>query len=393
VKVAVLHRSLNPMGGAERVCLETIQVLKNGGHEVILGTIEPTDWNAVTRRLGKTTRPDAEVSLLPFRLDAFGIYLRLLAAFLAMRIRRRSHLLMITHPNSDVLPVRADITYVHYPTSALLSESLTTLKYAQSPFWRAYFVPYDAIEHWLVKRRWFLEGIVLTNSTFSQKAIWKYLGKNAVVLYPAVDIERFVTVAGERSREPLVISCGRYSPEKRYELVLEVAAKVGGRGRFAIVGMSTGRVSNEYYEKLVDMKNQMGLDNVELYRGISFDELLELYARARVFLHAMRNEHFGIAVIEAIAAGLVPVVHRSGGPWEDILQGKQGLYGYSFLTADEASKIISGILDGGISEEMRRRNIEYASSFSSAAFEKKLLKIISSRIGDVESLKTLHEQS
>jgi alpha-1,2-mannosyltransferase len=381
--VGVLHRSLNPMGGTERVCLRTIEALRNAGHEVILGTVEPTDWNAVSRRLGKTIRPHAQVSLLPFRLDAFGIYLRLLTALLAMKVRNRSDFLIITHPNSDVLPARADITYVHYPTSALLSESLRRLKYARSPFWRAYFVPYDAIERWLVKRRWFLGGIVLTNSKFSERAIWKYLGKNAVVLYPAVDIERFMTVAGERRREPLVISCGRYSPEKRYELVLEVAAKVGGRGRFAIVGMSNGRISDEYYEKLINMKTRMGLDNVKLYRGISFDELLELYARATVFLHAMKNEHFGIAVVEAMAAGLIPVVHRSGGPWEDILQGKQGTYGYSFLTADEASQIISGILDRGISEEMKRRNIEYASSFSSAAFQDKLLKIISSCIREV----------
>jgi glycosyltransferase involved in cell wall biosynthesis len=371
------------MAGSERVSLSTIEALKNAGHQVILGTVEPTDWNALTRRLGKTIRPDAEVSLLPFRLDAFGIYLRLLTVLLAMKIRNRSEILIITHPNSDALPVRADITYVHYPTCALLSESLMTLKYAQTPFWRAYLLPYDAIERWLAKRTWFLKGIVLTNSKFSQRAIWKYLGRKAVVLYPPVDVERFMTVAGDRFREPLVISCGRYSPEKRYELVLEIAAKVCGRGRFAIVGMSTGRVSDEYYEKLINMKTRMGLDNVELYRGISFGELLGLYARATVFLHAMKNEHFGIAVIEAMAAGLIPVVHRSGGPWEDILQGKQGTYGYSFLTTDEASQIITDILDGGISEEMQRRNIEYASSFSSAAFQDKLLKIISCCIRDV----------
>jgi glycosyltransferase involved in cell wall biosynthesis len=380
VKVAVLHRSLNPTGGAERVCLNTIQALKKAGHNVILGTVEPTDWDAVTRRLDETIRPDAEVSLLPFRLDAFSIYLRLLTVFLAMRLRKESDLLIITHPN--VLPVCADITYVHDPPS-LLSESHVRLKYTQSPFWRAYFVPYDAIERWLVKRKWFLTGIVLTNSKFSQKAIRKYTGRNAEVLYPAADVERFMAVAAGRNREPLVVSCGRYSPDKNYELVLEVAARVGKRGRFVIVGASSGKISNQYYKKLDSMKTQMQLNNVKLYRGVSFGVLLDIYARAKVFLHAIENEHFGIAVIEAIAAGLIPVVHRSGGPWEDILQGKQGTYGYSFLTADEASQIITGILDGGISEEMQRRNIEYASSFSSAAFEDKLLKIISSYNRDV----------
>jgi len=321
--------------------------------------------------------------LLPFRLDRFGIYLRLLIVFLAMRVRRRSDLLIITHPNSDVLPVRADIVYVHYPTSALLLESQITLKYVKSPLWRAYYIPYDAVQHWLVKRKWFLRGTVLTNSKFSQKAIRKYLGRNAEVLYPPVDVERFMTVAGGRKREPLVVSCGRYSPDKNYELVLEVAARVGERGRFAIVGMTSGKLSNQYYERISKMKTQMQLSNVELHRGISFGDLLDIYARAKVFLHAMKNEHFGIAVVEAMAAGLVPVVHRSGGPWEDILQSKQGVHGYSYLTADEASRIIVRLLEGDISEETWRRNVEYASGFSSVAFEQKLLRIVSSRAKDI----------
>jgi glycosyltransferase involved in cell wall biosynthesis len=33
----------------------------------------------------------------------------------------------------------------------------------------------------------------------------------------------------------------------------------------------------------------------------------------------MKEEHFGIAVVEMVAAGLVAVTHDSGGPKEDIL--------------------------------------------------------------------------
>ena len=143
-----------------------------------------------------------------------------------------------------------------------------------------------------------------------------------------------------------------------------------------IVGMSSGNVSNQYHEKLSNMKTQMRLNNIELRREISFDDLLDTYARAKVFLHALKNEHFGIAVVGALAAGLIPVVHRSGEPWEDILQGKQEIHGYSYLTADEASRIILRLQEGDISEETRRRNVKYASSFSSVAFEEKLLGIV-----------------
>ena len=44
---------------------------------------------------------------------------------------------------------------------------------------------------------------------------------------------------------------------------------------------------------------------------------------ACIGLHSMWNEHFGISVVEMLAAGLVVVAHRSGGPKMDIIQHAQ----------------------------------------------------------------------
>lgn len=47
---------------------------------------------------------------------------------------------------------------------------------------------------------------------------------------------------------------------------------------------------------------------------------LENYLReASVGIHTMWNEHFGISVVEMMAAGLVVVAHDSGGPRMDIV--------------------------------------------------------------------------
>ena len=40
---------------------------------------------------------------------------------------------------------------------------------------------------------------------------------------------------------------------------------------------------------------------------------------AMIGLHTMWNEHFGIAVVEMMAAGLITIAHRSGGPLMDIV--------------------------------------------------------------------------
>src|SRR2546426_9894797 len=42
----------------------------------------------------------------------------------------------------------------------------------------------------------------------------------------------------------------------------------------------------------------------------------DLLGRAMAYVHCAENEHFGITIVEAMAAGCVPVVHDSGGPRE-----------------------------------------------------------------------------
>ena len=374
MKVGIIHNSLNSTGGGERLCLKTIESLKEAGYEVILATVEPTDWDRVKRIIGDIVKPDREVSLFKMRMRMFGIYMRLLTSFLASKLRKRCDIVVNTH--GDVLPIEADVVYMHYPTFALLKENPINTKYSNSLFWRAYFTPYEWIQSFLVKR--FLNGLILTNSKFSKKAIRKYTGKNATVVYPPVDVENFALAAKSDARENLVISCGRYSPEKNYEFILEVAEKLKDRPiRFIIVGASSGKISREYYEKLEKIRKAKKLKNVELLRDVDFSKLLALYGKAKIYLHAMRNEHFGISIVEAMAAGLVPIVHRSGGPWEDILKAQQGAHGLSYSTADEAAQTIEDLMENEHArKEIVSRNMGYTYTFSSESYKKKILSII-----------------
>merc|ERR1711953_1123098 len=59
--------------------------------------------------------------------------------------------------------------------------------------------------------------------------------------------------------------------------------------------------------------------NVEFKVNITFGELKQEMSEAKIGLHTMWNEHFGIAVVEMLAAGLITIAHRSGGPLMDIV--------------------------------------------------------------------------
>ena len=57
-----------------------------------------------------------------------------------------------------------------------------------------------------------------------------------------------------------------------------------------------------------------------------------------------------------MAAGCVPVFPEVGEAWSDILEERQGFYGYSYRNVEEAAREVKAIIeDRGLWEEISRR--------------------------------------
>ena len=67
---------------------------------------------------------------------------------------------------------------------------------------------------------------------------------------------------------------------------------------------------------------KLGIDSsVEFKLNLDRKDLFKTFSEAKVGIHTMRNEHFGIAVVELMASGIVTIAHNSAGPKEDIIGG------------------------------------------------------------------------
>ena len=110
---------------------------------------------------------------------------------------------------------------------------------------------------------------------------------------------------------------------------------------------------------------RLGLgDRVDFVVNAPYSTLLEWFAKGHVGLHTMWNEHFGISVVEMMAAGLLTVAHDTAGPAQDIvvpairaqdLKSSQGRVtvtkevGYLASTVEEYAACLADALDSSAS--------------------------------------------
>ncbi len=112
--------------------------------------------------------------------------------------------------------------------------------------------------------------------------------------------------------------------------------------------------------------------------NVPYVELRSLLSGAVAGLHSMVDEHFGICVVEYMAAGVVPIAHNSGGPAADIVvpisNGSQTpgsrRTGFLATTVEEYSSAITAVLSMPAGEllDIASAARQQASKFSTRRF-------------------------
>jgi glycosyltransferase involved in cell wall biosynthesis len=349
MRIALLHDSLNFCGGAEKLALAFAKALKELGHSVDLFVLEPTIWEKV-EMITSTHRNVIDREYVLFSLKSLLslqiLYSKFPLWFLrdvigVHRVESRGYDLIVT-TKQVLVPVFTDILYIHFPNFVTEYYHLYYPDKCSSVLYRFYLQPLKLLLKPLLSLFRSLEHrpLILTNSKFSAFMIRKFLGTNSLVLYPPVEFEKYLPLSQSRERKNVVVTLSRIEPLKNLEVVLDIAKEVK-TAKFVIAGTVH---SIEYYSTLKRKINAFGLEErVKILPSIKEEVKMTLLKTSKVYLHPMRYEHFGIAVVEAMASGLVPVVHKSGGAWMDVVE--YGKYGFGFKSIEEAIENIINILE------------------------------------------------
>lgn len=154
----------------------------------------------------------------------------------------------------------------------------------------------------------------VTISEYARELIKKYYKKEAVVIHPPVEVEEFGKGTASNASSNYYITTSRQVNWKRIDLAVKACARTGRE--LVVVG------EGPEHKKLVKMAE--GHENVKFLPLQDRKELAGLLAGARGYLFPSM-EPFGIAPVEALAAGCPVIAYGEGGALDYVVDGKNGV--------------------------------------------------------------------
>lgn len=151
----------------------------------------------------------------------------------------------------------------------------------------------------------------IANSRFIARRVWKVYRREASVIYPPVDVERFTL---QEKKEDFYLTASRLTPYKKVDLIVRAFARMPDR-RLIVIGDGP------------EMKKirHDATPNVTILGYQPSDVLADYMQRARAFIFAA-EEDFGIVPVEAQACGTPVIAFGEGGATETVRDGTTGIF-------------------------------------------------------------------
>ena len=305
MKKALIHDWYTVYGGAER-CIESFtNIWDDFDHYSLIDDLNEEDRKVILK--GKQT-VNSFIQRLPFGKKKYRSYLPLFP--LAIEQFDLNEYELVISSSSSVAkgvltrPDQLHISYVYSPVryawdlyAQYLRES--KLEKGLKGFLARYFLFRLRSWDYSTANR---PDHYIAISKYVAKRIKKIYNKEAIVIYPPVDTNSFNI---SETTEDYYITCSRMVPYKKIDLIVEAFSKT--EKKLIVIGEGPD------YKKIKHLAGP----NVQLLGYLEKNRVLNLIKRAKAFIFAA-EEDFGIAPIEAQAAGVPVIAFGKGGILETV---------------------------------------------------------------------------
>ena len=380
MKIAIVHDWLPVIGGGELVLKEIVKAYPDADVFTLFDFLSPEDKaslgikNVTTSYLNKL--PGVRkyyrhlVPFFPQAIEDFDLYDYDLvissSAALSKGVITGAHQTHVAYVHS---PARYawDMTHKYLKQTNLVKGPKAFLaKYFLSKFRIWDYRTANGVDHFIA------------NSAYIRRRIWKVYRREAEVVYPPVDIDRFAVRAG---KEDFFMTASRMVPYKRLDLIAAAFAKMPDK-KLVIIG--DGPEMKRVAEAAANAPN------IQLLGYQKGDVLVDHMQRAKAFIFAA-EEDFGIVPVEAQACGTPVIAYGAGGALETVVDAERdpahgtGLY-FGEQTADAIRDAVTRFdaLANPLTAESCREN---AARFSTAKFHERLRANVDRALADKKAWK------
>ncbi len=311
MKILIAHADLSVNGGAEAYALAIRDRLLAAGHKV--GVLDVNGHSAPAPTEDQIQPALLRLGRLPV-LKQFTLWKYALVCRILPRLARQYDHVVLSFGEAPPLP-RPSLRILHAP--AVFSSHPTLLAVLGA---KASTLPLRRIYAALCRRlaRPTFEPTpntkTLANSRWTANLASQHFPQPApTVLYPRVMAPLLVNTPPVK-RDPFhMVAIGRIVAGKRLEEAVNLLDALRAQDLPATLHI-IGRADTPYARRF--LQRHKDHPHLELSPNASATTLAQALARARLGIHPYRSEHFGIAIAEMIGAGVLPLVHDSGGVCE-----------------------------------------------------------------------------
>ncbi len=357
MKIAIVHEWLVTLGGSEKVVEQIVSVFPEADIFTLVDFLPDRDRQFLVGKQIKTSI----IQHLPLARKYYRQYLPIMP--LVIEQFDLSNYDLVLSSNHAVAkgvltgPHQLHISYFHSPMRYAWDMQHQYLNEARLN--KGFFTwPMRWLFHYL--RMWDYRtshGVdyFIANSEFVARRIWKAYRREAKVIYPPVQIDKFNLLA---KKEAYYLAASRMVPYKKMGLIVEAFNRMPDK-HLILIG------DGPEFHKIRSIAGR----NIEVL-GYQPDKELQHYMQgARAFVFAA-VEDFGIIPVEAQACGTPVIAFQQGGALETVRGLEQNEPTGVFFSEQKADAIIEAITafekhGSEISPENCRKNSE---GFSSQRF-------------------------
>ena len=311
MNLAIIHEWLNVYGGSERLLAETLNIYPQAQLHALIHNKRNLIGTPLENRKVKTSFmqkiPGVEhlyrglLPLMPFAIES-------------MDVRNYDVVLSISHAVAHGIKTHKNQIHISYICTPMryawhLQDDYLHLHHLDKPIIGA-----AARLTLSLLRRWDRESAsradhLLAISNWTAQKIKQAWGRESQVIYPPVDVNRF---SPAKERDDFYLFVARLVP---YKMTAEII-KAFNELKLALIIVGDGH-EMPHLQKTAK-------SNIKLLGYQPDSVVTDLMNRAKAFVY-MAVEDFGIAMVEAQAAGCPVIAYAKGGAQEIVQDGETGL--------------------------------------------------------------------